>query len=426
MPVESLINQIDQAVGQAVFSDVFRNRIESSTLRHLYEKKQKFAISSTDGISVREQELRSLTSELESLLGYRRSPDTGLVGNGLYKLTGSGASPRLPSVKEYAKILVLAGSRIGAQRVVELLAGWIQGEGIRVLRCVLLKGLQTKGVLRPVDGMHLETMSKNGDDLPRSLRLEPHEHRHEQYVRRALLAIEYETVSGLYEPKVVRERFPPDPVTYRLVNAELSSVSIESFCRAISLETNNQVDWFIGWDDFGDVEAFFLNPGFGSQRKEASNSSIVSVTENEVRQCLRTHELLHEFNALGLGIAGWRNSKRAVSKYEQLIELRIALESVLLSEDKGTGEKRHRLAIRGAWLLGETLKKRKCHYDTLRYVYDYASSVIHGGTPKAKKGRELERDIAQAQELCRKAILQIAQAGMMPDWSAVVLGGKQV
>ena len=157
MPIESLTNQIDEAVGQAVFSDVFGNCVEASTLGHLYEKKQGFAISSTDGINVREQELHSLTSELESLLGHHSSPDTGLVGNGLYQLTGSGASPRLPSVEEYAKILVLGGSRIGAQRVVELLAGWIQGERIRVLRCVLLKGLQTNGVLHPVDGMHLET-----------------------------------------------------------------------------------------------------------------------------------------------------------------------------------------------------------------------------------------------------------------------------
>ena len=190
-------------------------------------------------------------------------------------------------------------------------------------------------------------MSKNGDDLPRSLRLEPHEHRHEQYVRRALLAIEYQTVSGLHDPEVVRERFPPDPVTYRLVNAELSSVSIESFCRAISLQTNNQVDWFIGWNDYGDGGGLLPQSGIWLSAEGGEQLTIVSVTENEVRQCLRTHRLLHEFNALDLGIARWRNSKRTVSKYEQLIELRIALESVLLSEDKGTGEKRHRLAIPG-------------------------------------------------------------------------------
>ena len=108
-----------------------------------------------------------------------------------------------------------------------------------------------------------------------------------------------------------------------------------------------------------------------------------------------------------------------------MIELRIALESVLLNDDKGTGEKRHRLATRGAWLLGATFDRRKSHFDTLRYVYDYASSVIHGGTPKVKQGRDLRQDIADAQDLCRDAILRVASAGRMPDWSDLILGPDQ-
>ena len=72
---------------------------------------------------------------------------------------------------------------------------------------------------------------------------------------------------------------PPVPSAASPLNPELATVSFDSFCRAVSLETNNQVDWFIHWNDYGDVEAFFLNPGFSSQRKDASNSPIVSVSE---------------------------------------------------------------------------------------------------------------------------------------------------
>ena len=77
------------------------------------------------------------------------------------------------------------------------------------------------------------------------------------------------------------------------------------------------------------MEAFFLNPGFSSQRKDAIDSSIVSVSEEQVRRCLHTLALLQERRVLDLPITRWRRSKCSPLTNEQLIELRIALESVL-------------------------------------------------------------------------------------------------
>ncbi|MYD96631.1 MAG: hypothetical protein F4X98_04490 [Gammaproteobacteria bacterium] len=427
MPPEPLTRHIASAVAQASFVDVHKNRLNASQVRQLYEGKQRCPLSSTDAIAVRQPELADLTNELRPMLGAFRSPTSDLVGNGLYTLTGSLASPRLPSSEAYAKILVLAASRIGAERVAELLHGWIQGNGVRVFECVLLKGLLTNGKLRPVAGMELDTLSGSDSDLPRSFRIDPREHWHEQFLRRAMVSLEYETVPGLYDPEVVRGNPPWPPASP--VNPELASVSFEGFCRAISLETNNQVDWFIHWSDYGDVEAFFLNPGFSSRRKDASHSATVSISEEQVRRSLHTHGLLKERPALDLSIARWRKSKCAPTANEQLVELRIALESVLLSDDKGTSEKRHRLSTRGAWLLGETYGQRETHFETLRAVYAYASSVIHGGTPKAAGGRDLERDVASAQDLCRDAILRLAAADKMPDsddWSSLILGGREI
>ena len=72
------------------------------------------------------------------------------------------------------------------------------------------------------------------------------------------------------------------------------------------------------------------------------------------------------------------------------------MESVLLNDDRSVGEKRHRLAIRGAWLLGDTFEERKEYFDTLRDFYDYASSVIHAGSPKEKKRRSVPKAILDA------------------------------
>ena len=104
MLTDSLIGHIDNAVAQAGFADVYKNRLNASHMRHLYEGKQRCPFSSTDAITVPRPELEALTCELEPLLGTYMSPISGLVGNGLYSLTGSLASPRLPSSKAYANI----------------------------------------------------------------------------------------------------------------------------------------------------------------------------------------------------------------------------------------------------------------------------------------------------------------------------------
>ena len=129
----------------------------------------------------------------------------------------------------------------------------------------------------------------------------------------AILSIEYETASPLYDPQAVRESFPMTPPNRKLVNPELSSISFESFCRAMSLAANNHVDWFIQWEDYGDVEAFFLNPGFSSSRKEISNTPPILVSQDDVRECLEIHAKLYGFSGLDLAIARWRRSKRSTT-----------------------------------------------------------------------------------------------------------------
>ena len=186
---------------------------------------------------------------------------------------------------------------------------------------------------------------------------------------------------------------------------------------------DRQVDWSIQWDDYGDVEAFFLNPGFSCARKEVTDTTTVLVTAEQLRECLEFHRRLESFRKLDVTIARWRRSRTTTAFHEQLVELRIALESVLLSDDRGVvGEKRHRLAVRGAWLLGSSFEERKTHFRTLKHLYDYASSVIHAGTPNEKAAAPLKETISEAQRLCRSAILRILTDQHQPDWNDLILG----
>ena len=427
MNMERLTECIGKSVRHARFRNVFKQSFESSVMRELYARKMKrgYSLSNTDAISVREAELAELVSELLSSLTSYRVPESGAVCNGLYNLMGSLASPRRPSVENYAKILVLAAARIGPQRVVNLFTGWLEGAPIRVWLCALLKGVSTDGSLEPVDGLRLETLPANGDDFPRSLyvQIDEHDIRHEQYSHRAMLSLEHNVGPALYLPNRARDeqlQLPPRP---KIRNPELSSVSVPSLCRSMSIEINNYIDWFMQWWDYGEVDAFFLNAGFSSGHRETRGASPKRISVEQFSSCMELHGLLEKHNMLDLGIARWLRSKHPLAQDEQLVELRIALESVLLSDDRGSvGEKRHRLASRGAWLLGETFESRKEHFRTLRNAYDFASSVLHAGNPKAKNRKDLVEVIGDAQDLCRAVILRIVTDAAMPDWSDIVMG----
>ncbi len=420
----SLAIRLDRARDKALFTDVFGNRFDADIVRQHYETNRRWTLSSAESIQVPQSELQGLVAELDGTLGQYKSSGSGLIGNMLYFHKGSSSCPRLPTVENFAKILVLAAARIGADRVAAIYSAWLQGQPMVVRQCALLTGIKTDGKLYPVDGMHLDTLPAGDNDFPKSLRISEYDFHEQQFSHRAMLCIDYHTDPALYDPAGHDDIAPMGPRRRDFVNPALAAVSLESFCRSMSLIADNQVDWFIAWDDYGDVEAFFLGSSFGSNRKRANNSSPVLVSEEDVRVSLELHAHFAAFAKLDLAIARWRRSKGSTIPYEQLVELRIALESVLLSDDRSNvGEKRHRLAIRGAWFLGTTFAERKSSFRTLRTLYDYASSVIHAGNPKETESLPVDKIISDAQHLCREAILRLAKARSFPDWTDVVLDG---
>ena len=416
----SLAVRIGSCLADAMFVDCYRRRLDSPAMRHLHEAEQYCPLLSTEAITLRQKELRALVDELEGSLGIHKSPLSGSVGNGLYLLMGTSGSPKLPSVEDYAKILVLAASRVGTDRVAELFAGWLRGAPIRSRSCAMVMGIETEGVLESVEGMRLETLKPTPRPFGTSTQIDEYGKRVDRYKKRAMLTIEYETTSGLYDPESFRERFPHE-VPRALVNPKLKSLTFYHFCRAMSLQVNGFVDWFAQRNDYGEVEAFSLQPTYSGITRNIPGRSTTLVSEDDVQDCLRIHQdLLSKSPKLDLPVARWLRSKRSPAAHEQLIELRIAMESLLLKDDNHRGEMRHRVAVHGARFLAGTLPERKKYFNVLRDAYDHASAVIHGGTPK--KGRDIAEDIAQAQHLCRKAILRMAGAETLPDWSEVVLG----
>ena len=171
MERERLEQCIERALGRTQFRNVWKQSFGPSAMRELYAGKRHhdYRLNGANSVAVPEGELAGLVSVIARMLAPYRASDTGAVGNGLYRLTGELASPRLPSVEDYARILVLAAARTGPERAAATFCGWVEGQPIPVWQCFLLKGVLNEGRISPRDGLVLETLSGNGEEFPRSL-----------------------------------------------------------------------------------------------------------------------------------------------------------------------------------------------------------------------------------------------------------------
>ena len=162
MALEHLGERIERAMREARFRNVWGQSFDVSVMHELYARKRhhEYRVTGAESISVGEGELAVLVAAIAPMLAPYRASNTGPVGNGLYRLTGESASPRLPSVEDYARILVLASARIGPERVAAMFGGWIEGQSIQTWQCFLLKGVINEGRLSPREGLALPCTHK--------------------------------------------------------------------------------------------------------------------------------------------------------------------------------------------------------------------------------------------------------------------------
>ncbi|MCY4445421.1 MAG: hypothetical protein OXC02_03040 [Rhodobacteraceae bacterium] len=126
---------------------------------------------------------------------------------------------------------------------------------------------------------------------------------------------------------------------------------------------------------------------------------------------------------LGLNTAITRWIKSKESKYsitDSLIELRTALESLYLNDMNR--ELRFRLAIKGAWHIGQCFERRKFNFETLSNTYKLSSKAEHGSNiPIDDRNKKL---LKKAQNICREGILKRLREEKEISSNDLVLGIK--
>jgi hypothetical protein len=109
---------------------------------------------------------------------------------------------------------------------------------------------------------------------------------------------------------------------------------------------------------------------------------------------------------------------------DRAIDLAIALESLLLSDQNDGVQLTLNLKLRGAWLAGGDLVRRQKVYKLLGVIYNARSKAIHSGTAPSdtKDANKIEVSLELGLALCAELIVQVIHE--RPDWEVLILGGR--
>ncbi len=149
--------------------------------------------------------------------------------------------------------------------------------------------------------------------------------------------------------------------------------------------------------------------------------------EVDINATRRYLELLNTFGdspALSLAIHRLGLARSGGDPVNRAIDLGLALEVALMSNDPSSQEIGNKLGTRCAWLTGASVEQRKEAFTTAGKLYTARSEAAHRGaiTPKTQRAY----NFAACNDLVRATLAKIVERGKFPDWRDLTLGGDGV
>ena len=173
----------------------------------------------------------------------------------------------------------------------------------------------------------------------------------------------------------------------------------------------------------------FGGSGGGSKMYDVlscKNSELSLNTKDEIESLMEAFGKLSDTdkNRLLRVLSRLSQSKRRSQIEDKLLDLGIALEMVLLGDNKNNDQLSLSFRLRGSWLLESDPKSRKTAYCLLRDIYEYRSQVAHSGILCANDIGKIKIVRERFTEYCTLAekIVRIIILNGKPDWTDLILG----
>ena len=325
-------------------------------------------------------------------------------------------------IKDFITRLTKAIAILGANRVVKLLDGWLNGARLNFTQYFYIHGITVTKTEKVSDTIEIQPFTKFQRNIMDSYGLE-------KSPSGALCAV---------------LRFESNPI-FKLIADRVSNFGDEdpieivydifALCDVLSLETGHHISVISSWCDSGELEAFghnlitermtFNDAGIFSGIEKLPNC--MKLSPNEVQLAVRLQRNINKFNnnqeSLKIAISRWRESMRfTVGFWDQAINLRIALEALYLSDIQSSGEFSFRLSSRCAWHLGENASEREKIFFQCRKFYGLASKAVHGNNIGIRDSEVAI--VAKARIICRLGILKTIIDNKVYEWNKIVVGAS--
>ena len=330
-----------------------------------------------------------------------------------------------PDVRRLARQVIRCAAVATSPRTAELLESRIRGERLFCTRVTVLKGVcQQEECLTLRDGIRFERLSKSAEDL---VTVVPEMLAHKLVHDPLDITLPGATVLSVdVSPKLRISR--PGPSSGPILDENLFLDPL--LIRALSLACDGAVDPIHSWFSFdrnlslltGCVDSFATDEQPLHSRPAQPSSNPVTLTQQHVDCARRLYANLRgqSQNAeLLIAIERWRSSDTRFA-VNRAIDVRIALEALFASRGSHA-ELGYRIALRGAWYLGEDTDARIGYFKTLKSAYDVCSRAVHSGSLDRRATEVLD----SARAVCREALIKRINEDRRPDdayWTALVLG----
>ncbi len=347
-------------------------------------------------------------------------------------------------VESFIESLVKGAAVAGPESLVNRLLCWLAGDPIEYRIAAILNGITVSEPIEPIDGVLIEPLPISADRLPVHLsdRLGMSA---DQYLGRTVVYLEQHASPAIFRPdsKSVAELVEVSAV---------AGLDFDTVCAGISLESDAHVETGFYWVHYPTFPGLIrVDAGhswsFDNQRFEtwpltlrgptARNFDLEGtlfpdgtlgpkICEKRLGETIRALAELEPDDVTWTAISRWMKSRdRRQNLADQFIDLRIALETLYLQDftnDKYRQEMRFRLALYGAWHLGDDLNDRRKIRKQLLAAYDSASTAVHVGAVEHEPANTGK--LSEGQKLCRQGIQKFLKKDVPPDWTGLILGSE--
>ena len=373
-------------------------------------------------LTISDEILNFIIPEFRNILHDYINKYTDRIGDGFVNITGGDPNPLL---KDHIKKFIIFSALYGSELAVDLLISWANGEKLKYNKVALISGIDIQDTLYLEQGLRINKLPSSSSNIRAYI---PHTAEFRQglskFLNGIVLSVEVEAGPIFYLPSKEYENLKP---IKSFAKGYIKNLSFENLCQSLSLAANNCIDYDAFWLDLGKSKVFNQS-GYGYRLNSLSSMSLPNIkfTQKHFEEALHIHKLYETSNdemksILEIVIQRWMESKSSkLTLSDRFIKLRIALETLFLSDGNINGELKFRLEIRGAWYVGQNTEERKNYRNILRKTYSLASKAVHGSDiENIYTNKEL---LNEAQTICREGILKLLQNQDIPNWDDLIMG----